>query len=84
MEFQDFIPTKGSKSKGIISTVQTQSFNSEKSKKKEICTNPPTLTLNNDDVNIKHIKREIIKLGMSGLDVQKKEEYKIQLAIKLG
>lgn len=87
MEIQDdFIPTKGSILKGIVSTVETYSFSSHKTKGKKN-KNKIDSMLNSstkDEFNIKQAKREVIKFGMSGLDSQKKEEYKIQLAIKLG
>lgn len=87
MENQDdFIPTKGSLLKGIVSTIQYHSFNSHKSK--NLNKNSQTqFTLDSstrDEFNIKQAKREVIKFGVSGLDNQKKEEYKTQLAIKLG
>lgn len=81
----DFIPTKGSLLKGITSTEKTHSFISHKSKGGNQKNKRKALDSNtNDEFNIKQAKREIIKFGMSGLSSQKKEEYKIQLAIKLG
>lgn len=83
---EDFIPTKGSIQRGIVSTLESYSFSSHKSKGKKN-KNKINTALNptsNDDFNIKQAKREVIKFGMSGLDSRKKEEYKIQLAIKLG
>lgn len=91
MEFsEDFIPTKGSILKGIVSTEQSTSFISNRSKKKasEIGNSKKSKSTdkpeNENEFNIKQAKREIIKFGLSGLDTRKKEEYKIQLAIKLG
>lgn len=87
MEFQeDFVPTKSSVIKGISSTIQTQLFTSYKSKakKKDIKDDSASHSSTTDEFNIKQAKREVIKFGMSGLDSKKKEEYKIQLALKLG
>lgn len=83
---KEFIPTKGSKLRGIASTVQAESFSSHKVKKKDVI-HENHLSVDSkisDQFNIKHAKREVLKFGMSGLDNQKQEEYKIQLAIKLG
>lgn len=81
----DFIPTRGSLIKGIISTEKTHSFNSHKSKRKLKNTIHQELdSTKKNEFNIKQAKREIIKFGVSGLDKHKKEEYKVQLAIKLG
>lgn len=82
---QDFIPTKGSIRKGIVDTIHTSSFSSYKSKKQKKG-DPSSISdeSTNDKFNIKQAKREVIKFGMSGLDSNKKEEYTMQLAIKLG
>lgn len=39
---------------------------------------------NRKGIDIKRARREIIKFGMSGFDVQKKQKAKVALAVSLG
>ncbi|XP_044259540.1 uncharacterized protein C1orf131 [Tribolium madens] len=84
---EDFIPTRGSLKKGTkLTDFKSVSFESYKPKKHEKTetSNGRIQEEKSDDFNIKRAKHEIVKFGMSGFDPEKKEEAKIQLAIKLG
>lgn len=88
MELSDFIPTRGSAQKKNAEkdfvVAKYESYKSkgkivkDEQKKSEENINKPK------EFNINKVKHEIIKFGMSGFDSQKKEEAKIQLAVKLG
>ncbi|KAJ3665860.1 hypothetical protein Zmor_001326 [Zophobas morio] len=84
---EDFIPTRGSSKKpGSITNFQSVTYESYKAKKHheakaQIETSKQTKV---SEFNIKKARHEVVKFGMGGFDPQKKEEAKIQLAIKLG
>ncbi|EEZ98488.1 hypothetical protein TcasGA2_TC000985 [Tribolium castaneum] len=84
---EDFIPTRGSLKKGTQSidfkSVSFESYKPKKQEKIEISNEKPQ-NKKSEDFNIRRAKHEIVKFGMSGFDPEKKEEAKIQLAIKLG
>ncbi|KAJ8962348.1 hypothetical protein NQ318_018330 [Aromia moschata] len=83
-----FIPTRASMLKKNTSedfqAVTFESYKSKKQKEKHDVTVKNTQKIQQNDFNIKQAKHEIIKLGMSGFDRQKKQEAKTQLLIKLG
>ncbi|VVD03349.1 unnamed protein product [Leptidea sinapis] len=73
--------------KNAESNFQVVKFVSHKPKKKPI--DESKKELNNQvapkkDIELKKIRHEIVKFGMSGFDSNKKEEAKIALAISLG
>lgn len=88
----DFIPTRSSRlNKTSQETFQAVVYNSYKkrsnSENNTVHSNAKKVAKvgnNNMSFNIKQAKHEIVKFGMSGLDPQKKEEAKVQLAIRLG
>jgi hypothetical protein len=83
---EDFIPTRGSCNKGDgqihFKSVTYESYKPKTHDKTE--TGVKTKEIPSHEFNIKKAKHEVIKYGMSGFDPQKKEEAKMQLAIKLG
>ncbi|RZC34906.1 C1orf131 -like, partial [Asbolus verrucosus] len=86
---EKFIPTRGSmiKSESLIDFefVTYQSHQSKKNEKTEPNLKQKSINATkSNEFNIKRAKHEIIKFGISGFDPQKKEEAKVQLAIKLG
>lgn len=86
-ELEDFIPTKGSVcNEQAVKNYKVSTFESYKPKEGKVSeakivskTGVPR-----SEINMNKAKHEIIKFGMSGFDPTKKEEAKIQLAIKLG
>lgn len=84
-----FIPTRASIAKGRkADTLEVVSFHSHKPKLKTSNAAPSFISEQKEDsgsvFNIKQAKHEIIRFGMSGFDPQKKQEARIQLAVKLG
>lgn len=75
--------SQGKTQKEINFTFASFASSKPKQPKKRIV---PELSVppNGEEFNIKKAKHEVVKLGTSGLDSQKKEDAKIQLAIKLG
>ncbi|XP_030752591.1 uncharacterized protein C1orf131 homolog [Sitophilus oryzae] len=84
--FNDFVPTRASLLKGKpVNDYQEVSFTSYKSKgKKESTKMDSEDNILKNDLDVKKVKHEIVKLSIEGLNPLKKEEAKIQLAIKLG
>lgn len=88
-EVMSFIPTKCSAvKKNATENFTCVAFESHKSKKrKQLDDSNEKGTKKKpefQELNMKQAKYEIIKFGMSGFDPRKKEEAKVQLAIKLG
>lgn len=84
---QGFIQTKSSLLKQkAASNFLAVKFEAHKPKAKKLKTGveEETETINSNDLDMKKTRYEVIKFGMSGFDPEKKEEAKIQLAIKLG
>ncbi|XP_013183343.1 uncharacterized protein C1orf131 homolog [Amyelois transitella] len=84
------IPTKAALAlKNAQSNFQFVKFESHKPKKKDLDAKI-TDSKNEDnqfskkDVDLKKIRHEVVKFGMSGFDATKKEEAKIALAVSLG
>ncbi|CAG9109903.1 unnamed protein product [Plutella xylostella] len=69
---------------------QVVKFEAHKAKKKTTTTDDKTNTkpqqepLPKRDLDLKRIRHEVVKFGMSGFDGTKKEEAKIALAVSLG
>lgn len=88
LESSEFVATRGSaEKKNAEKSLMVTIFESHKAKEKIVKEEPKNLKEVVDEpkqLNINKVKHEIIKFGMSGFDSQKKEEAKIQLAIKLG
>ncbi|XP_022905809.1 uncharacterized protein C1orf131 homolog [Onthophagus taurus] len=88
VKMDDFIPTKGSQIKEHpTDNFKVIKYESHKPKRKNDTYKEAVeekLDIKANELNIKRAKFEIMKFGMSGFDQQKKEEAKIQLAIKLG
>lgn len=74
--------------KNAESNFQVVKFEAHKPKKKqneEESKNDPKQTVpSKKDLDLKKIRHEIVKFGMSGFDTTKKEEAKIALAVSLG
>lgn len=89
MSDESFIPTKCSllkrKSEENFQIVTYKSYKPKK-KIKVIDENASESmhTATTSELNMKQAKHEVIKFGMSGFDSHRKEEAKVQLAIKLG
>lgn len=88
---QVFIQTKSSLLKEkAAANFQAVKFEAHKPKAKKIKTGVEDDTESvspnskSNDLDMKKTRYEVIKFGMSGFDPEKKEEAKIQLAIKLG
>ncbi|XP_028174972.1 uncharacterized protein C1orf131 [Ostrinia furnacalis] len=69
---------------------QAVKFEAHKPKKKttetasEDNTRPQVTPYNKKDLELKKVRHEIVKFGMSGFDTTKKEEARIALAVSLG
>ncbi|CAK1599427.1 unnamed protein product [Parnassius mnemosyne] len=77
--------------KNAESNFKVVKFESYKSKKKEPVENEESKTASDNqvmhskkDLDLKKIRHEVVKFGMSGFDGTKKEEAKIALAVSLG
>lgn len=75
--------------KNAESNFKVVKFEAHKPKKKEAQgTEKQIDTRNNDqqkkEIDLKRIRHEIVKFGMSGFDPTKKQEAKIALAVSLG
>ncbi|CAH0722240.1 unnamed protein product, partial [Brenthis ino] len=72
--------------KNAENNFQVVKFEAHKPKKKQGENNQVTKPIENanKDLDIKKIRHEIVKFGMSGFDPNKKEEAKIALAVSLG
>ncbi|XP_072935268.1 40S small subunit processome assembly factor 1 [Epargyreus clarus] len=74
--------------KDAQSNFQVVKFESYKSKKKEKSENVEQTVQKRPgtqkDMDLKRIRHEIVRFGMSGFDATKKEEAKIALAVSLG
>lgn len=91
---EDFIPTRCSRKKQNeeinVDVVVHKSYKSKRKQAKpenysEISkSTQPVPQQPTNEINMKRARFEIIKFGMSGFNKQKKEEAKVQLAIKLG
>lgn len=88
-EVAGFIPTKSSQKRKTPTDFKVITYESHKPKQKkpkiadkEIETTDDRTQTNEFDM--KKSRYEVLKFGMSGFDPEKKEEAKIQLAIKLG
>ncbi|KAL4714625.1 hypothetical protein ACJJTC_019688 [Scirpophaga incertulas] len=84
------IMTKAAMALKNVNNFQIVRYESHKPKKKEKLdsdqkedTNLKGIT-KNKDVDLKKIRHEVVKFGMSGFDTTKKEEAKIALAVSLG
>lgn len=73
------------------SNFQFVKFEAHKPKKKQarenVETNDPTAEsskFSTKDLELKRIRHEVVKFGMSGFDANKKQEAKIALAVSLG
>lgn len=87
MSETEFIRTRGSAlKKNAADNFEVVTFESYKAKKtnKNVSETDKKTKMKTEELNMKQAKHEIIKFGMSGFDSRKKEEAKIQLAIKLG
>lgn len=84
----EFIPTRASSGKEAHArNFKVHAFESYKPKKTRNSVKEHSVSnakKEDDFFNIRRAKHEIIRFGISGFDPQKKEEAKIQLAIKLG
>ncbi|XP_047115286.1 uncharacterized protein C1orf131 [Schistocerca piceifrons] len=60
------------KRKGVVGRNSSSKKNAKKS------------VLNSSDIDIRRVKREVIKFGLSGFDAKTKQEAKIEQAIRLG
>lgn len=90
----DFIPTKGSsikrKPQEAFEVVTFNSYKSKKSSKgakkdnEDVQENKTKDKTEGSTLNIKRTKFEVVKFGMSGFDAKKKQDAKVQLAIRLG
>lgn len=84
-----FIPTKcAALKKDAANNFKCVTFEYHKSQKSRKIADSDKTSLEENiksrELNMKQAKYEIIKFGMSGFDPKKKEEAKVQLAIKLG
>lgn len=72
--------------KNAESNFQVVKFEAHKPKKKQGENNQVNKPIENSkkDLDLKKIRHEIVKFGMSGFDPNKKEEAKIALAVSLG
>lgn len=87
VDSEDFVPTKASAAKkDSTKDFQICSFETYKPKerKNKIKEETRVTIARTNKLNVAKVKHEIMKFGMSGFDNVKKEEAKIQLAIKLG
>ncbi|XP_056647449.1 uncharacterized protein C1orf131 homolog [Diorhabda sublineata] len=86
MEPLSFIPSRASQNKKVVNfeKVVFESYKSKKPKSKSLVSENKEDKEEKRELNMKQTKHEIIKLGMSGLEGQQKEEAKINLLIKLG
>lgn len=85
----DFVPTKGSSVKPkAAENFQAVIYESRKSKQKAEEHRAPKEKVernkNVDEFNIKKVKHEVVKLAMTGLGAEEKQEARVRLAISLG
>ncbi|CAG9865185.1 unnamed protein product [Phyllotreta striolata] len=86
----DFIPSKASalkKSEVNFEAVVYESYKKKKSENSVMRNLEKPITNDKKDggeLNMRHTKNEIVKLAMSGLDPEQKEQAKINLLVKLG
>ena len=72
--------------KNADSNFQVVKFEVHKPKKKQVETKLERRQIDNTkkDLDLKKVRHEIVKFGMSGFDPTKKKEAKIALAVSLG
>lgn len=85
---EHFIKTRASQGKTeeliAFSAVSFASHKPKGFKKQPEVSHTSSVLSSGEEFNIKKAKHEVFKFGTVGLDSHKKEEAKIQLAIKLG
>lgn len=72
--------------KNAENNFQVVKFEAHKPKKKQVDNKLESKQIDNSkkDLDLKKIRHEIVKFGMSGFDPTKKKEAKIALAVSLG